>query len=75
MASLLQYRAPSCLSCLRRTTAGLIDGSLFPNGQQIRGKKQLAKEKDHTVTVKLLSRMPGYGAKGDIHCVGINTMS
>ncbi|PQE12368.1 ribosomal l9 RNAse h1 protein [Rutstroemia sp. NJR-2017a BVV2] len=64
MASLLQHRAPSCLSCLRRTTAGLTDGSLFPSGQQIRGKKQLAKEKDHTVTVKLLSRMPGYGAKG-----------
>ncbi|KAM3075722.1 Fructose-bisphosphate aldolase 1 [Clarireedia jacksonii] len=64
MASLLQHRAPSCLSCLRRTTAGLIDGSWFPRGQQIRGKKQLAKEKDHTVTVKLLSGMPGYGAKG-----------
>ncbi|APA14596.1 hypothetical protein sscle_13g093660 [Sclerotinia sclerotiorum 1980 UF-70] len=66
MASLLQSRAPSCLACLRRTTNSFGDGLLFSSSQQVRGKKKLAKEKDHNVTVQLLKPVVGIGRKGRI---------
>lgn len=64
MALLLQSRAPSCLACLRRTTGSFGDGLLFSSSQQIRGKKKLAKEKDHNVTIQLLKPVIGIGRKG-----------
>ncbi|CAD6446733.1 8eb76dfc-b9fb-478d-85e2-3ad2ef51865f [Sclerotinia trifoliorum] len=66
MASLLQSRAPSCLACLRRTTNSFGDGLLFSSSQQVRGKKKLAKEKDHNVTIQLLKPVVGIGRKGKI---------
>ncbi|KAJ8060989.1 hypothetical protein OCU04_010067 [Sclerotinia nivalis] len=66
MASLLQSRAPSCLACLRRTTNSFSDGLLFSSSQQIRGKKKLAKEKDHNVTIQLVKPVIGIGRKGRI---------
>ncbi|TGO84727.1 hypothetical protein BPOR_0473g00110 [Botrytis porri] len=64
MASLLQSRVPSCLACLRRTTNSFGDGLLFSGSQQVRGKKKLAKEKDHNVTIQLLKPVIGIGRKG-----------
>ncbi|KAI9644769.1 Fructose-bisphosphate aldolase 1 [Ciborinia camelliae] len=66
MASLLQSRTPSCLACLRRTTSTFGDGLLFSSSQQVRGKKKLAKEKDHNVTIQLLKPVIGIGRKGKI---------
>ncbi|KAF7931196.1 uncharacterized protein EAE98_002380 [Botrytis deweyae] len=66
MASLLQSRVPSCLACLRRTTSSFGDGLLFSGSQQVRGKKKLAKEKDHNVTIQLLKPVIGIGRKGKI---------
>ena len=68
MASLLQSRVPSCLACLRRTTGSFGDGLLFSSSQQVRGKKKLAKEKDHNVTIQLLKPVIGIGRKGKFAC-------
>jgi len=64
MASPLVFKAPRCLSCIRGTAGSFGVAFLSPVRQQIRGKKQLAKEKANTVVVRILMGQPGFGKKG-----------
>lgn len=72
MASPLLTRAPQCMSCIRRMAYSLGDAFRLPAGQQIRGKKKMAKVA--TVKVHLLVNIPGYGKRGN-WCVCITLIS
>ncbi|KAG0649726.1 hypothetical protein D0Z07_3901 [Hyphodiscus hymeniophilus] len=71
MASPMVSRAPQCLSCIRRVS-GLEDSLRSLSGQQIRGKKKLAKAT--TINVKLRANIAGFGRKGSIVPVPPGTM-
>jgi ribosomal protein L9 len=64
MVSPLVSRAPQCISCIRRLS-GSVGGSFNVHaGQQVRGKKKLAKVS--TIRVQLLQNVPGYGRRGAV---------
>ncbi|RDL42223.1 uncharacterized protein BP5553_02202 [Venustampulla echinocandica] len=73
MASPLITRSPQCISCLRRTVAGLGERRLFPAGQQIRGKKYAPKG-TNKVNALLLKDVKGYGKKGTVMSVAPGVM-
>ncbi|KUJ07979.1 uncharacterized protein LY89DRAFT_691294 [Mollisia scopiformis] len=64
MASPLVSRAPQCMSCVRRISGSLADSFSIHAGQQVRGKKKLAKVS--TIRVQLKQNVPGYGRRGAV---------
>ncbi|KAE8452338.1 hypothetical protein EG329_001038 [Mollisiaceae sp. DMI_Dod_QoI] len=64
MVSPLVFREPRCLSCIRRLSSSFENVINAPAGQQVRGKKKLAKVS--TVKVHLLQNIPGYGRRGAV---------
>ncbi|KAF4629314.1 hypothetical protein G7Y89_g8832 [Cudoniella acicularis] len=65
MASPLLSRSPQCMTCIRRTASSLGEKHMFPAGQQIRGKKKLAKQPNR-VNALLLKDIKRYGKKGSV---------
>ena len=71
MAPHLTAKAPQCLLCIRRVTR-LGDSVSLSAGQQIRGKKKLAKIS--SVDVQLLQNVPGYGRRGELYNHPVNLL-
>lgn len=57
------FRLPQCAPCIRRLVSLDISEATFPFHRQLRGKKKTAKL-PHTVKVRLLRDIRGYGRQG-----------